>query len=54
MLSSRVLGSITRRTGGFSQQVNVEQAGLNSSPLRLEDGLRGGKKMLGSIMSGEY
>ena len=47
MLSSRVLGSITRRTGGFSQQVNVEQAGL-------EDGLRGGKKMLGSIMSGEY
>ena len=42
MLSTQVLGSITRRTGGFSQQVNLEQAGLCSllGELRgAEDGL---------------
>ena len=59
MLSSQVLGSITRWTGGFPQQVNIEQV-LLASPLWCEggggvgDGLRGGKKMLGFIMSGEY
>ena len=46
MLSSQVLGSITRWTGGFSQQVNLEQARL-CSLLSAEDGLRGGKKMPG-------
>ena len=39
MLSSQVLGSITRRTGGFPQQVNPEQVLSWLSGERAEDGL---------------
>ena len=42
MLSSQVLGSITRWTGGFPQQVNLEQA---SSQTELQPRVAGSEDM---------